>query len=128
MMSRSIRSLILAAMCFAAIADVPSATAASKFDGRWSVVLTTKSGSCDPAYRGEVLIYDGLLEIAGGSNAGLTGSVSSSGAVTATGKIGLNSGSASGQLSTSSGNGIWQAKMQDGLCSGVWTAERRGDN
>ena len=47
--------LLIGTLCVAAvIAAMPSANAASKFDGMWSAVFRTKSGPCQPAYRGAV--------------------------------------------------------------------------
>jgi hypothetical protein len=73
---------------------MPNADAASKFDGTWSAVFRTKSGPCQPAYRGAVQVVDGNMEMAGAGGS-LSGRVLSNGSVKATGScIGISSPSA----------------------------------
>lgn len=86
--------------------------------------MRTKSGPCQPAYRGAVQIVDGVVDVGTATNA-LSGLVSPDGAVRATGYMGSNYGVASGRLSGNSGSGTWHAHMQNGNCSGVWTAQRQ---
>ena len=116
--------LLIASQCVAAvIAIMSSANAASKFDGMWSAVFRTKSGPCQPAYRGAVQVANGVIQIA--STAGsLSGRVSRNGSVSATG-MGANTGVASGRDSGNFGSGTWRAHMESGNCVGVWTAQRR---
>ena len=117
--------LLIAGQCVAAvIATMSSANAASKFDGMWSAVFRTKSGPCQPAYRGAVQVANGVIQIA--STAGsLSGRVSRNGSVSATGYMGANTGVASGRVSGNFGSGTWRAHMEGGNCAGVWTAQRR---
>ena len=117
--------LLIASLCVAAVtAATPRAYAASKFDGTWSAVFRTKSGPCQPAYRGAVQVSDGFIQVA--SSAGsLSGRVSRNGSVTATGYMGANYGVASGRVSGNSASGTWRAHMATGSCVGVWTAQRR---
>jgi hypothetical protein len=107
-----------------ATAAAPCAYAASKFDGAWSAVFRTKSGPCPPATRGAVQVANGIIEVA--STAGsLSGRVSRTGVVRATGHMGASYGVASGRVSGNFANGTWQAHMAGGSCVGVWTAQRR---
>jgi hypothetical protein len=87
MSSEAVRLLMLASLCAAAtVAAAPGANAASRFDGRWSAVLRTQSGPCQPAYRGAVEVVNGVLVIAGvAAGNGLSGRVSPNGSVRATG-------------------------------------------
>jgi hypothetical protein len=56
--------LLIGTQCVAAvIAPMPSANAASKFDGMWSAVFRTKSGPCQPAYRGAVQVANGIIQV-----------------------------------------------------------------
>ena len=104
----------------------PGANARSRFDGRWSAVLRTQSGPCQPAYRGAVEVANGVMVVAGiTAGNGLSGRVSPNGSVRATGYMGSNYGVASGRLSGNSGGGTWRARMENGSCSGVWTARRQ---
>ena len=117
--------LLIGTLCVAAmIAPMPSANAASKFDGMWSAVFRTKSGPCQPAYRGAVQVANGIIQVA--STAGsLSGRVSRNGSVRATGYMGANTGVASGRVSGNFGSGTWRAHMESGNCVRVWTAQRR---
>jgi hypothetical protein len=126
MSRQAARLLMLASLCTAAaIAAAPGANAASRFDGRWSAVLRTHSGPCQPAYRGAVEVVNGVLVVAAApSGSGLSGRVAANGSVRATGYMGSNYGVASGRLSGNSGGGVWRVRMDNGACSGVWTAQR----
>jgi hypothetical protein len=117
--------LLIASLSVAAVtAATPCAYAASKFDGTWSAVFRTKSGPCQPAYRGAVQVSDGFIQVA--STAGsLSGRVSRNGSVSATGYMGANYGAASGRVSGNFASGTWRAHMATGSCVGVWTAQRR---
>jgi hypothetical protein len=89
-------------------------------------VLRKQSGPSQPAYRGAVEVVNGVLVIAGvTAGNGLSGRVSPNGSVRATGYMGSNYGVASGHLSANSGGGTWRARMENGSCSGVWTAQRQ---
>ena len=62
-MRRYARLSLLASVCAAmAVIAMSNADAASKFDGTWSAVFRTKSGPCQPAYRGAVQVVDGNME------------------------------------------------------------------
>ncbi|HEV2956108.1 MAG TPA: hypothetical protein VGX95_08310 [Xanthobacteraceae bacterium] len=118
------RVLISGSICFAsAIAVAPNGNAADKFDGRWSALLTTRSGPCQPSYRGDVQIINGIVQALGGPG-GLSGRVSANGHVVVTGSLGPISGVANGRLSGNSGSGTWRAHVQEGPCAGTWTAHR----
>ena len=122
-----IARLIVFATAFVApaIAANPSAKAESKFDGRWSAVLATRSGPCDATYRGAVQVINGIVQAEGVANNVLSGRVSPNGSVAVRGSMAANlNGTAWGRLSGNSGTGRWQVHMQNGECSGVWTAQR----
>jgi hypothetical protein len=124
MINYSIRAATLA-MVFAAVMSsaAPSAQAAS-FDGPWSVLVVTRSGPCDQAYRYGVTIARGVVYYAGGGPVSLTGRVSPSGAVTVRVSSGPQYAVGSGHLSRSSGRGSWRGQGAGGTCSGVWSATR----
>jgi hypothetical protein len=91
MSSQAVRLLMLASLCTAAtVAAAPGANAGSRFDGRWSAVLRTQSGPCQPAYRGAVEVANGVMVVAGiTAGNGLSGRVSPNGSVRAHGLHGL---------------------------------------
>ena len=124
MISHSIRAAMLATGFAVAMSSAgPSAHAAS-FDGRWSVVVVTRSGACDQAYRYGVTIVGGMVYYAGGGPVSLTGRVSSSGNVTVRVSSGPQYALGSGRLSRSTGSGSWRGQGPNGSCAGVWSATR----
>jgi hypothetical protein len=125
MISRSARTVMLGTMFVASlIGAAPSAKAEGGFDSIWNAVLVTKSGPCEPSYRGQVRVTNGVVSVAGASQHNLSGRVSPTGSVTATASMGVSYGTATGKLSNNSGGGSWRAQMQNGACSGVWSARR----
>src|SRR5262245_50205244 len=56
-----------AALGSATLATVP-ATAATSYDGTWSVLIITNSGPCDRAYRYAVSIRNGVVNYTGGAD------------------------------------------------------------
>jgi len=117
---------LIGSLCVATvIATMPTADAASKFDGMWSAVFRTKSGPCQPAYRGAVQVVDGVIQIA--STAGsLSGRVSRNGSVSATGYMGANTGVASGRVSGNFGSGTIMSFEADGDFRGLLLGVRGG--
>ena len=96
------------------------------FDGDWSVVILTNSGSCDPSYRYGVRIYNGNVVNDYGQSVDVQGHVWPNGAVRVALAAGGQSASGSGRLSTTSGTGTWSGQGSAGYCAGVWQAMRRG--
>jgi hypothetical protein len=124
MISHSIRAAMLATGFAVAMSCTgPSAYAAS-FDGSWSVLVVTRSGACDQAYRYGVTIVGGVVHYAGGGPVSLTGRVSPSGNVTVRVASGPQYALGSGRLSRSTGSGSWRGQGPNGSCAGVWSATR----
>ena len=124
MISHSIRAAMLATGLAVAMSSAgPSAHAAS-FDGPWSVLVVTRSGTCDQAYRYGVTIVGGVVYYAGGGPVSLTGRVSPSGNVTVRVSSGPQYARGSGRLSRSTGSGSWRGQGPNGSCAGVWSATR----
>jgi hypothetical protein len=122
MICHSIRAVTLAtAFAVSAIAAVPSANAAS-FDGPWSVVVTTRSGPCDPSYRYGVMIRGGNVSYLGGGAVSVSGRVSKSGHVSVSVSTAGQSAVGSGRLSNGRGGGTWRGQGSSGSCSGTWSA------
>src|SRR3954465_13188225 len=103
-----------------AFGTLPAASAPS-YDGVWSVVIITNSGTCDRAYRYPVRISGGAVLNEGSSPATINGKVASNGAVTVTVVGGGKTATGSGRLSGHIGAGSWRG----GDCAGVWEAEKR---
>jgi hypothetical protein len=110
------------AFAVAAVAG-PFAHAAS-FDGPWSVLVMTRSGSCDATYRYGVTISNGVVYYAGGGPVSLSGRVSPSGAVSVRVSSGSQYAAGTGRLSRNGGGGSWRGQGPTGSCSGTWSASR----
>ena len=102
-----------------------SAQANSPFDGAWSVLIITESGTCDRAYRYSVNVADGVLRYAGDAAIKLDGRVSEGGQVRVTIGRGDQSATGKGRLSQTAGSGTWSGKSAQNQCRGTWQAEKR---
>ena len=109
----------------AAILAPASASARTPFDGAWSVLIVTRSGPCDSAYRYRLLIHNGAVIYDGSAAVNVAGRVNRNGAVVVRVWAGRQGASGSGRLGRSSGGGQWRGIGSMGSCSGVWRAERR---
>jgi hypothetical protein len=94
---------------------------APNYDGLWSVVIVTETGTCDRSYRYPIRIANGTLVNAGSSAISITGTVRDNGAITVTLSNGGKDATGSGRLSPTTGTGSWRG----GACAGTWEAERR---
>jgi hypothetical protein len=115
----------IAAVAFIALGALPNSASAQRgFDGQWSVLIVTESGTCDRAYRYGVTIRSGNVLYNGGA-VSLSGRVAANGSV----QVRVSSGSAfangTGRLNRNAGSGNWSGQSSGGRCSGYWTAERR---
>jgi hypothetical protein len=102
-----------------------SGAASTAFDGRWSVVIGTRSGPCDPQYRFGVRIINGNITYEGGGAGNAQGRVSPSGSVTVSVASGPNAASGQGRLTRDYGTGTWRGQGPGGVCSGAWQAWRQ---
>ncbi len=110
----------------AGVALSGSEARAADFNGRWAVSMTTESGMCDRSNSYVVAIEGARVRYVAhgdGPSPAVTGSVSAAGAVDLGIQKGMARADVTGRLKGSSGAGIWSAA---GLCSGRWSAQRRG--
>jgi len=121
------RSLLRHAIGLALLAGVMSsgAEARTAYDGNWSVLVITQSGTCDRAYRYSVRVNNGVLRYNGDAVISLSGRVSSNGRVHVTIGRGGQGAVGSGRLSRTSGAGSWRGQSGQQRCRGRWEAERR---
>jgi hypothetical protein len=103
---------------------VPSSAQAA-FNGTWSVLIITDDGPCDRAYRYPVRIANGQVSYAGQADFDVVGKVTRNGAVRVTVSRGNQRAGGSGRLAGDWGSGTWRGDG-DTVCSGRWTAEKRG--
>jgi hypothetical protein len=101
------------------------ARASNAFDGDWSVLIETRTGACDPAYRYGVQIQNGEILNGGSAPVTLEGHVAPSGVVRVSVAAGGQEAHGAGRLSRTSGSGSWQGQGSAGTCAGTWVAERR---
>ena len=97
------------------------ANARTDFDGEWSVVIVTKHGDCERAYRAPITISNGNFINVGVNMVDVSGRVSPDGKLTVRVSRGDKSAVGLGRLTATAGAGSWKG----GSCAGTWTAERR---
>src|SRR5262245_36218645 len=122
--SLNLKALALGTMVLGAatvLGTTAPATSAPNYDGVWSVVIITNSGTCDRAYRYPIRISGGAVLNEGASPATINGKVASNGAVTVIVSGGGKTATGSGRLSGKVGTGSWRG----GDCAGIWEAEKR---
>ena len=107
------------------LAPAPAA-ARTNYDGNWSVLIVTNSGSCDRGYRYGLKIRNGRVFYEGSAAVNVDGRVSPNGQVQVRVWAGSQSASGYGRLSSDYGSGRWRGAGSSSSCSGTWTAERRG--
>ncbi len=108
----------------AAVGATTVASAATPYDGRWSVVIQTTRGNCDQAYRYGLNIVNGNVTYDGNGGFDVRGRVARNGAVRVRVAYGGSYADGNGRLSRSSGSGSWKG-VGNGVCSGRWVAEKR---
>ena len=109
----------------AAILAPASVSARTPYDGSWSVLIITRSGPCDAAYRYGLLIRDGAVIYQGSAAVNVAGKVGNNGVVSVRVWSGQQGASGTGRLRGASGSGQWRGTGSMGTCAGVWQAERR---
>ena len=111
-----------------ATATTLAATAASAEtnDGRWAVQMVTDSGVCDKSYKYVIAIEQGKVRYIPQDSdpaPSISGRVSPAGSVSLDIQKGIARVAATGNLQGSGGSGSWRLGI---LCSGRWTAKKRG--
>jgi hypothetical protein len=115
--------LLTATVTAAALTQATYVRAATKFDGNWSMVVVTRSGPCDAAYRFSGQIVNGVI-VYGGGGINISGRVRPSGAASLQVSAGQGYAVASGHLTATHGSGTWYGQSGGSRCSGVWSAGR----
>jgi len=92
-----------------------------RYDGVWSVSITTAKGDCIASYRYPMRIERGVLANGGDIAINVSGKVAANGVVKVVLSHGETHALGSGKLDGNAGAGSWKTES----CSGSWTAERR---
>ena len=124
-MTRACRSFAFVAGFAIAAALASPASARTVYDGNWSVLIVTKRGPCDSAYRYGLSIRDGQVFYQGSAPVNVRGRVSAAGQVRVMVSAGSQGASGFGRLSRRYGEGEWRGVGSMGTCIGTWSAERR---
>ena len=120
----SLGAMLLAVVTLPSQAAQRPAPLTRTYDGLWSVLIITRYGDCDPAYRYAVRIQGGRVINSGeGQDYQVYGAVGRSGAIRVIVVRGGQWADGSGRLSHDSGRGRWRTST--GQCAGDWTAARR---
>lgn len=97
------------------------ATAASRYDGTWSVAIVTERGGCNAALSWSVAVADGRIDD-NSSFIQSAGSVDRNGHVSLQLTHGSDVLAAAGAIRGESGSGTWQSPTS--RCSGHWSATK----
>ena len=111
-------------LALACVSAASSAVAQSRYDGGWSVVISTHRGACQSGLRFGLQIVNGQVISAAGGAANVRGSVSPGGAVRVAVQSGGQWANGSGHLGVATGGGVWRGQGNAGACSGSWSAQR----
>ena len=121
------RALLATLLLGSAGAAMQRSAHAAGYDGTWSVLIVTETGTCDRGYRYNVNVSNGQVRYQGDAAAvNLTGTVTPAGLVKVSIKVGDQGADGTGHLSASTGAGTWRGAGASGTgCAGHWEAERR---
>lgn len=119
-----VRFGLIGAAMLSVVSFAPDASAATPYDGYWSVVIVTQRGACERAYRSAVTISNGVVS-GGDGLAQVYGRVNRRGSVSVVVQSGTQSARGNGRLGPNSGGGSWAGAGTSGRCSGRWSASRR---
>jgi hypothetical protein len=108
-----------------ALAGSAQPALAAAQDGNWSVLIITEKGDCDRAYRYPLAVANGQVRYTGDAGANVSGTVSASGTVKVSIRLGDKGANGSGRLSGGSGSGTWHGAGGGASCAGRWEAEKR---
>jgi hypothetical protein len=115
----------IAALAVVVAGAAPAVAGTATYDGKWSVVIATTGGACDPTFRYPVAISNGMVGNAGDNAATVEGRVARSGRISVTVRSGDQWAAGSGRLGLTRGGGVWRGQGTSGPCEGTWVAERR---
>jgi hypothetical protein len=120
MIPQMVRAGVIALAAVFATADL--ASAATTFDGPWSLTFNTRRGACEASSQFDVYITNGIIRHP--NLVRFKGRVAANGDVRASVAVEGKYASGSGRLSRTSGRGNWTGYSDGSRCSGTWTATR----
>ena len=111
-------------LALACVSAAGSAVAQSRYDGSWSVAISTHRGACQSGLRYGMQILNGQVVSAAGGVPDVRGSVSPGRAVRVSVQSGGQWANGSGHLGVATGGGVWRGQGNAGACAGTWSARR----
>lgn len=118
--------LIAVVVAVAMTGRAAPAVAHSPYDGRWRVTIRSRAGHCKAAAGHYTLsIHDGLVSYRGLMPVWVRGAVDRQGRVRVSLSGGTQRAYAAGRLFGNRGIGSWRGRSRQGLCAGLWWAQRR---
>jgi len=125
-MTNRLRHVVVGLALGATLLGLTGASArTSTFEGNWSVLVITESGTCDAAYRYAVRVANGTVRYNGESGVDVSGRVDDSGRVRVSIGRGEQRAEGTGRLSDGVGTGTWSGRSPNSRCQGRWEAEKR---
>ena len=125
-MIRGVTRIFFVPPVLAAVLLPPAgADAGTKYDGSWSVVVSTTAGPCEPSSRFSGQIVNGEFSYAYGTLE-VNGHVDANGTTIVRVSYGDSHGEAHGHMTATQGGGTWSGDGPGGRCSGTWSATRPG--
>jgi hypothetical protein len=118
-------ALVVAALGTMLFTSSGASASTADFDGNWSVLVITESGTCDVAYRYGVSVENGAVRYRGESGIDVQGTVDDRGHVNVTIGRGDQRAEGTGRLTADGGTGTWSGSSPSSRCRGRWEAERR---
>jgi hypothetical protein len=97
-------------LALACVSTAGSAVAQSRYDGSWSVAISTHRGACQSGLRYGMQILNGHVVSAAGGAAYVRGIVSPGGAVRVSVQSGGQWANGSGRLGVATGGGVWRGQ------------------
>ena len=105
------------------VAALPAQTsAATSFDGKWSVQIKAENGDCSASYTVPIQVSNGQVRYSGPFNASASGKIGADGIVRVSFAHSDNVVNASGSLKGGSGYGSWRSPTKS--CDGTWVARK----
>ncbi len=117
-----LRPIMFAALISSSVLASAQAATLNKFDGRWSIVLSTDVGTCEASIPATFNVKADDIAAAAESPLRADGAVEASGTMWIRFTAGQDNYRGQGKLTPSGGSGVWSSGSR--YCGGKWRATR----